>query len=61
MVVGADVTHPSKDSPDAAPSIAGLVATYDVNYAQYLPSARLQGHNEEVQDEKALRTYQVDC
>jgi eukaryotic translation initiation factor 2C len=48
MVVGADVTHPNKDSPEECPSMAGLVATYEADYAHYLPSARLQVHNDEV-------------
>jgi len=48
MVVGADVTHPNKDSIKECPSMAGLVATYDENYAHYLPSARLQRHNDDV-------------
>lgn len=46
MIVGADVTHSSKDS--VAPSVAGLVATCDGESNQYLASARLQSNKTEV-------------
>lgn len=48
MIVSADVTHPSKDSPDTCPSIAGVVASYDHIYAHYRASARLQSSGVEV-------------
>lgn len=52
MVVGADVTHPSK-MPDlqrcaTTPSLAGVVGTVDHEYVHYLPSARLQEGKTEV-------------
>jgi hypothetical protein len=48
MIIGADVTHPSRDSPDTCPSIAGIVTSYDGIYAHYLASGRLQSHGVEV-------------
>ncbi|KAK0101471.1 hypothetical protein ONS95_006642 [Cadophora gregata] len=42
MVVGADVTHPGRASADTCPSLAGVVATSDVDCVHYLASARLQ-------------------
>ncbi|KAF4633533.1 hypothetical protein G7Y89_g4586 [Cudoniella acicularis] len=47
MVVGADVTHPSRDAGNTCPSMGGIVATWDANYAQYLASARLQANKTE--------------
>jgi hypothetical protein len=48
MIVGADVTHVEKGSESGLPSMAGLVATYDIDSGRYLASARLQTGNVEV-------------
>lgn len=48
MIVGADVTHPGKGTDVTCPSIAGIVATHDPRYVQYLGSARLQTNKNEV-------------
>ena len=42
IVIGYDVTHPSPIAQRNTPSIAGLVASIDGNYAQWAPSVRLQ-------------------
>ncbi|KAK5139822.1 hypothetical protein LTR04_003318, partial [Oleoguttula sp. CCFEE 6159] len=42
MVVGIDVTHPSPGSIKGAPSVAGVVASIDGMFAQYLASMRPQ-------------------
>jgi hypothetical protein len=47
MVMGADVTHPGKNSGDC-PSIAAVVAAGDESAARYLASARLQLGKQEV-------------
>jgi len=47
MIVGADVTHPGKNS-DHCPSMAGIVATNDDESNHYLASARLQKGKQEV-------------
>ncbi|KAI9054501.1 hypothetical protein LZ554_001659 [Drepanopeziza brunnea f. sp. 'monogermtubi'] len=50
MIMGADVTHPSKGLEDC-PSMAGVVATNDDGSSCYLASARLQkGRQEYIQD-----------
>lgn len=48
IIVGADVTHPSRQSIDGCPSIAAVVATIDDQFATYLGSMRLQKSKEEV-------------
>jgi eukaryotic translation initiation factor 2C len=51
MVVGIDVTHPSPGSAAGAPSIAGVVASTDIAYAQWPASLRIQkGRKEMVTD-----------
>ena len=47
MVMGADVTHPGKNSGEC-PSIAAVVATDDEASGRYLASARLQPGKVEV-------------
>ena len=65
MIVGIDVTHPSPGSLVGAPSIAGVVASIDKQYAQWPASISLQRipKQEMVSDLKAmflerLRTWQ---
>jgi len=50
MLVGIDVTHPSPGSSEGAPSIAGVVASYD-EYLQQWPASlrRQQGRKEMVE------------
>lgn len=54
MIVGADVTHPRKimdpNQYEPCPSMAGVVATSDLNHAHYLASARLQKGKTEVRE-----------
>ena len=42
MVVGYDVTHPSPAAQEGLPSIVGLVASVDGDYAQWAPSVAFQ-------------------
>lgn len=42
MIVGIDVSHPSRGSLVGAPSIAGVVASIDKQYTQWPASVRLQ-------------------
>ncbi|KAF2003697.1 Piwi-domain-containing protein [Amniculicola lignicola CBS 123094] len=64
IVFGIDVTHPSPGSAESAPSIAGVVASVDGNFAQYPASIRTQrGRQEMVAQldlmiEERLRTWQ---
>ncbi|KAH0562950.1 hypothetical protein GP486_002483 [Trichoglossum hirsutum] len=51
MVVGIDVTHPSKESMEGAPSIAGVVASVDRRLAQWPASIRLQTSRVEMVEE----------
>lgn len=59
MVLGADVTHPGRES-EGCPSLAAVVGTVDDFSGKYLASARLQPGREEVRMaiilEKALLT-----
>ncbi|KAI9697774.1 MAG: hypothetical protein M1836_004450 [Candelina mexicana] len=48
MIVGADVTHPSRQSVDGCPSIAAVVATIDDQFATYSGSMRLQESKKEM-------------
>ncbi|KAI9759043.1 MAG: hypothetical protein M4579_002632 [Chaenotheca gracillima] len=48
MVVGIDVTHPSPDSSESAPSIAGVVASVDNVYAQWPATVRIQEGRKEM-------------
>ncbi|KAI9764057.1 MAG: hypothetical protein M1835_007658 [Candelina submexicana] len=51
MIVGADVTHPSRQSIDNCPSIAGVVASIDELFSNYPGSLRLQESKKEVRPE----------
>ena len=42
MVVGYDVTHPGPGAQKDTPSVAGLVASVDAQYNQWIPSVRFQ-------------------
>jgi len=46
IILGADVTHPTKSSPN--PSIAAVVGSVDEHYANYPGSVRFQEGNTEV-------------
>lgn len=48
MIVGIDVTHPSPGSRENAPSIAGVVASFDLTLAQWPASIRLQTGRKEM-------------
>lgn len=48
IVVGADVTHPSKQSIEGCPSIAAVVASIDEHFTNYPGSMRLQEAKVEV-------------
>ncbi|KAF2110582.1 Piwi domain-containing protein [Lophiotrema nucula] len=51
IVFGIDVTHPSPGSGETSPSIAGVVASVDVNFSQYPASIRTQKGREEMVEE----------
>jgi eukaryotic translation initiation factor 2C len=51
MVVGIDVTHPSQESVEGAPSIAGVVASVDCNLTQWPASIRIQEGRKEMVEE----------
>lgn len=51
IVFGIDVTHPSPGSADSSPSIAGIVASVDQNFAQYPASIRTQKGRQEMVEE----------
>lgn len=48
MLVGMDVTHPGPGSIKGTPSIAGVVASYDVDHTIYPASLRLQASTQEM-------------
>jgi eukaryotic translation initiation factor 2C len=48
MLMGIDVTHPGPGSVKGAPSIAAVVASYEVDYAQYPASMEIQETKKEV-------------
>ncbi|KAF8578838.1 Piwi-domain-containing protein [Ramaria rubella] len=48
MLVGMDVTHPGPGSIKGTPSIAGVVASYDVDHTLYPASLRLQESKKEM-------------
>ncbi|KAF2800170.1 Piwi-domain-containing protein [Melanomma pulvis-pyrius CBS 109.77] len=48
ILFGIDVTHPSPGSSDSSPSIAGVVASVDVDFAQYPASLRTQEGRKEM-------------
>lgn len=54
MLVGVDVTHPSKGSLLKAPSVAGVVANVDKEYAQWPASIRLHKGGQEMVEELKL-------
>ncbi|KAF8523721.1 Piwi-domain-containing protein [Hysterangium stoloniferum] len=51
MLVGMDVTHPGPGSLKGTPSIAGVVASYDVDHTLYPASLRLQESKKEMIDD----------
>ncbi|KAI9786409.1 MAG: hypothetical protein M1839_006869 [Geoglossum umbratile] len=50
MIVGIDVTHPSPESAEGAPSIAGVVASVDAKLAHWPASIRIQEGRKEMVD-----------
>jgi eukaryotic translation initiation factor 2C len=50
MVVGLDVTHPSRGSADTAPSVAGIVASVDKALGQWPADLRIQTSRQEMVD-----------
>ncbi|KAK2767510.1 hypothetical protein FQN54_003667 [Arachnomyces sp. PD_36] len=48
MVVGLDVTHPSPGSSSKAPSVAGIVASYESTLAQWPAEIRIQEPRQEM-------------
>jgi eukaryotic translation initiation factor 2C len=48
MVVGLDVTHPSPGSSEAAPSVAGMVASVDQALGQWPADLRSQPSRQEM-------------
>lgn len=48
MLMGIDVTHPSPGSAPGAPSIAGIVASVDVNFTQFPASIKIQESRKEM-------------
>lgn len=48
IVLGADVTHPGKDSAYGTPSIACVVGSVDSTFMNYPGSMRLQAFRKEV-------------
>ena len=63
MIVGIDVAHPSVDSIEDAPSIAGVVASVDATYSQWPASIRTNTGRREMVDgladmiEERLKLY----
>lgn len=61
IVFGIDVTHPSPGSSEKSPSIAGVVASVDGNFAQYPASMRTQkGRQEMVSDLAEMISERLD-
>lgn len=48
MMVGIDVTHPGPGSVRGTPSIAAVVASTDIGFAQFPGSLRIQETRKEV-------------
>ena len=48
MLMGIDVTHPGPGSVKGAPSIAAVVASYEIEFAQYPASMEIQETKKEV-------------
>jgi hypothetical protein len=48
MLMGIDVTHPGPGSVKGAPSIAAVVASYEIEFAQYPASMEIQESKKEV-------------
>lgn len=48
MLMGIDVTHPGPGSVKGAPSIAAVVASYELEFAQYPASMEIQETKKEV-------------
>lgn len=51
IVFGIDVTHPSPGSAEGAPSIAGVVASFDRHLCQFPASVRIQERRKEIVSE----------
>jgi eukaryotic translation initiation factor 2C len=51
IVFGIDVTHPSPGSSESAPSVAGVVASYDSTFSQFPASMRTQRGRQEMVEE----------
>ena len=49
MVVGIDVAHPSPGSIENAPSVVGMVASFDDVYVQWPGGVRTQQSRQEIQ------------
>ena len=54
MLMGIDVTHPGPGSVKGAPSIAAVVASYEIEFAQYPASMEIQETKKEVSYHFAL-------
>jgi hypothetical protein len=48
MLMGIDVTHPGPGSVKGTPSIAAVVASYEIEFAQYPASMEIQETKKEV-------------
>lgn len=48
MVLGADVTHPGPGEADGRPSIAAVVASYDIKLSRYGANVRVQPARQEI-------------
>ena len=48
MLMGIDVTHPGPGSVKGTPSIAAVVASYEIEFAQYPASMGIQETKKEV-------------
>ena len=57
MVMGADVTHPGIGEMDK-PSIAAVVASYDIKMARYAAAIRVQGTRVEIIQDLASMTHE---
>lgn len=57
MVMGADVTHPGIGEMDK-PSIAAVVASYDIKMARYAAAIRVQGMRQEIIQDLASMTQE---
>mgnify|MGYP000355443040 CR=1 FL=1 len=48
MVLGADVTHPGIGEGEGRPSIAAVVASYDIKMSRYGAAVRVQPARQEI-------------